>query len=416
MNRTARDAIVIAKREFLERVRTKWFLIMTLLGPIGMVALIVIPALLADRGVAGAKIDLVDRSGKLAPGLVVELTARSWLPSVVAADTPEAVELAKLKKHDIDGFLVVPADVMTGGKVIYKGDNATNQTVNVDLYRAINVAALAQRASEAKLDAEQVKQLLKPVEFQTMHSTGEAAGMSGMATFFLGFIVAFVLYFATTLYGVNVMRSVVGEKSSRVVELMASATKPSSMMAGKIVGVAGAGMVQLAIWLVLGALALYYRDALLGLIGSSSGGSVLPPLGVADVAIVLVFFLLGLLFYSAMFAAVGAMVSSEQDSQQAQLPITMLLVIGMVSMNAITGAPRGDAAMIMTTVPFWSPMLMPMRFLLGGATPTEVAISLAILVASTYIVVRVAAKIYRVGILMYGKRPGLAELLRWLRY
>jgi ABC-2 type transport system permease protein len=117
-----------------------------------------------------------------------------------------------------------------------------------------------------------------------------------------------------------------------------------------------------------------------------------------------------------MYAAVGAMVATEQDARQAQLPVTMFLIIGMVSMTAITGDPRGSTSAILTLVPFWSPMLMPLRYLLGGATATDVAISLAILAVSIVLVSRAAAKIYRVGILMYGKRPGLAELVRWLRY
>jgi ABC-2 type transport system permease protein len=121
-------------------------------------------------------------------------------------------------------------------------------------------------------------------------------------------------------------------------------------------------------------------------------------------------------FYSAMFAAMGATVSSEQDAQQAQVPITMLLVIGMVMMTGITGDPRGSTSSLVTQVPFWSPMLMPLRYVLGGATNGEVAMSLGILLASTYLVTRAGAKIYRVGILMYGKRPGFRELLRWLRY
>jgi ABC-2 type transport system permease protein len=412
----ARAAVVIAKREFLERVKTKWFLIMTLIGPIGMVAMIVIPALLASQGAAGAKIDIVDRSGKIGPALASALDKDGWRATIVGAETPEDLELAKLRKQTINGFIDIPPDVLVGGVAIYKGDNATNQVAFVKLFAAVNDVVKHRRGSDAGVSPEQLDALLKPVMVMPIHSTGEAAGMSGMATFFLGFIVAFILYFATTLYGVNVMRSVVTEKSSRVVELMASATKPSAMMFGKIAGVAGAGIVQLTIWLAIGALALTYRAELLGLFGASSAGSMLPPLGIADVAVVLGFFLLGLLFYSSMYAAVGAMVSSEQDSQQAQLPVTMLLVIGMVSMNAITSAPRGGAAVAMTMVPFWSPMLMPMRFLLGGATTSELLTSLAILVASTFVVVRVAAKIYRVGILMYGKRPSLAELIRWLRY
>jgi ABC-2 type transport system permease protein len=189
------------------------------------------------------------------------------------------------------------------------------------------------------------------------------------------------------------------------------------MMAGKILGVGGAGPAQIAIWFGVGGIALANRGALLGLFGASaSGASSLPSLGGLDIAVIVVFFAVGFLFYSTMYAAVGAMVGSEQDSQQAQMPVTMLLVIGMVSITAVTGDPRGHTAQLLTQIPFWSPMLMPLRYLLGGASLGEVGLSLGILIVAMGIISRAAAKIYRVGILMYGKRPGLGELVRWLRY
>ena len=140
----------------------------------------------------------------------------------------------------------------------------------------------------------------------------------------------------------------------------------------------------------------------------------LPSLDPIQVIVIIAYFILGYLFYSSMYAAIGATVSSEQDSQQAAVPITMFLVIGMVSMTAITGDPRGGTSAIMTLVPMWSPMLMPLRYILGGASPGRSRCRSASSSVSTFLVARAAAKIYRVGILMYGKRPGFGELLRWL--
>jgi ABC-2 type transport system permease protein len=166
----------------------------------------------------------------------------------------------------------------------------------------------------------------------------------------------------------------------------------------------------------MGAITLAYRDEILGLFGKSSDGAALPPLTAGVVAIALAFFILGYFFYASMYAAVGAMVSSEQDTQQVQMPITMLLVIGFACVSMVSGDPRGLTATIVTMLPFWSALLMPMRYLLGAASVLEVVISLAILLGSTMLIARAAAKIYRVGVLMYGKRPGVRELLRWLRY
>ena len=135
-----------------------------------------------------------------------------------------------------------------------------------------------------------------------------------------------------------------------------------------------------------------------------------------QIAVILAYFIGGYFFYSAMYAALGAMVSSEQETQQVQLPVTMLLVVGFLCLQVVSNDPRGSSAATMTLIPFWSPILMPMRYVLGGGARRAGGLSLGVLAVSTALVVRAAAKIYRVGVLLYGKRPNLKELIRWLRY
>jgi ABC-2 type transport system permease protein len=414
-----REAFVIAKREFLERVRTKWFVAMTILGPILMIALIVVPVLFASRGTSGAKIEIVDETGVLGEPLVKAFATDSgqgWVGTIVPATLSDTELRQHIASKKISGFLRLPKDTLTGGEPVYQGDNATNQVVQVTMQQLVQHAILSERLRGRLHESQEaIDALLKTTRVKALHTNGESQGENGGAVFALGYMIALLLYFVITLYGINVMRSVVTEKTSRVVELMAAATKPRSMMVGKIIGVGGAGLAQISIWLVVGGLALAFHEQLLGLFGVSGGG-MLPSLGPSDFAVIFGFFVLGFLFYSTMYAAVGAMVASEQDSQQAQMPVTMFLVIGMVSMTAVTGDPRGHTAEILTMVPFWSPMLMPLRYLLGGATAIDVLISLGILTVSMIVISRAAAKIYRVGILMYGKRPSLGELIRWLRY
>ena len=414
-----RETMVIAKRELLERVRTKWFVAMTILGPVLMIGLIVIPVLLASSGANGAKIALVDETGRLGDKLVTLFGAgdQHWAAHTVPATTTDDELKAQLRGKQLSGFLRIPKNAFDRGQIVYRGDNATNQMVQFELRKEITIAMLDARARDYHLSGDQLAQLETPPDLKTLHTNGETEGENGEATFFLGYIIALILYMVITLYGVNVMRSVVTEKSSRVIELMVAASKPTSLMAGKILGVGGAGLIQIAVWLGVGGLALANREALLGYFGASgAAAAALPSLGGLDIAIIMAFFAAGFLFYSTMYAAVGAMVASEQDSAQAQMPVTMLLVIGMVSMTAITGDPRGHTAQVLTQVPFWSPMLMPLRYLLGGASLGEVGLSLGVLIVAMGIVSRAAAKIYRVGILMYGKRPSLGELVRWLRY
>jgi ABC-2 type transport system permease protein len=414
-----RETFVIAKREFLERVRTKWFVVMTALGPFLMVGLIVIPTVLASRGSDGAKVDIIDQTGKLGPALVTAFAAddQHWKGTVVDPTTTDGTELARLRSKDINGFIRIPADGLANGEITYRGDNATNQTVNLTLRVILTRLIYTERGAERGLTPLQLGEMLAPPNLHSLHTTGATAGESGGGTFVIGYIIAFLLYFVITLYGVNVLRSVVTEKSSRVVELMVAATKPQSMMSGKILGVGAASLAQVGIWFIVGGIALAYRVELLAVLHvSSSIAGALPSLTFAQIAIAIAFFVFGFLFYSTIYAALGATVSSEQDSQQAAIPVTMMLMIGFVSMTAVTGDPRGSTAAMLTQVPFWSPMLMPLRYILGGATPGEVALSLGILAVSMVVIARAAAKIYRVGILMYGKRPGLGELVRWLRY
>jgi ABC-2 type transport system permease protein len=416
-----RATMIVARRELIERVRTKWFAVMTLLGPLFMIAIIVVPAVIALRNDKGAKVDIVDRStgraaGKLAAPIGAELEKAGWKVRVMPATTTDDEELARIGTDEINGFVTVDRDAFDGGPIAYQGDNASSQVVDRTIKIAVATAFHAVNAELAELTPAQRTQLAKkPNLLPSKLSTGEA-GTSGTGAFLVAYFLAVILYTVITLYGVAVMRSVVTEKTSRVMELMVATVKPRSLMAGKILGVGGAGLIQVGIWLLMGAAMLAYRDTILGWFGLPNTGSALPAFAVSEIVVSLAFFVFGFFFYAAMYAAAGAMVSSEQETQQVQMPVTMLLVIGVLCLQVVSNAPRGSATVVMSNVPLWSPLLMPMRYLLGGASLGEVAISMAFLVASMLLVVRVSAKIYRVGVLMYGKRPGLRELLRWLRY
>ncbi|MBA2539148.1 MAG: ABC transporter permease [Deltaproteobacteria bacterium] len=448
MRADLRATWVVARRELIERVRSKWFVAATILGPVFMIAMLVVPALIASSSTAGNKVDVVDKTGLLGQPIAEVLAQLDWQVTVVPSDTPDAVELEKIRNDQINGFISIPEDALDAGsdrviarlrrvtarlnagevkleqalasyaegEIAYRGDNASSQGISLRVRAAVSTAVQVARGLRANIPQTKLQEILTPPTVATYHTTGETEGSSGMGAFLIAYILAIILYMVITLYGVAVMRSVVTEKTSRVMEMMVAAVKPRALMAGKILGVGGAGIIQVAVWLGMGAVMLAYREELIGAFGGSGGGGGLPPLAFTEIAIVLLYFVLGFFFYSAMYAAVGAMVSSEQDTQQVQMPVTMLLVIGVLCLQVVSNAPRGSAATIMSNVPLWSPMLMPMRYVLGGATLGEVAISLGILVVSTLLVVRAAAKIYRVGVLMYGKRPGLRELIRWLRY
>ena len=413
------DWLVIARRELFERIRTKWFAIITAIGPLALIALMVTPVLLA-RASASAKVVIVDHTGKLGEPVAAALRSKDvgWQAKVAPADTPVATLLGEIRDKQINGFLTIPADALTADRprVTYQGDNATSQMVVVTLMQTMTTVVQGARGVVAGLDQAQLKQILVPVAVDARHTTGEAAGTSGTALFILGYAVMFILYLAIILYAVNVLRSVVQEKTNRVVELMVAAARPRALMIGKILGVGAAGLIQITLWIVMAVLMITYREPLLGLFGVSGGGFTLPPLTIGDGAIIVSYFFLGYFFYAALYAAIGAMVSSEQEAQQAQMPVTLLLIIPMISMQVVANDPRGAGAEALTQIPFSSPILMPMRWLLGGASTADALIPLGILALSTYLVTLLSARIFRVGILMYGKRPSLREIVRWLRY
>lgn len=415
---------VIARRELLERVRTKWFVIVTLLGPIAMVALIVVPAVLAAKsGKDGVRIAIVDDAAPdatVAEHLQREMQTFGWTAEVVAADTAEAELLRRIERDQLDGFLIVPDAASEVGpipvRVVYHGDNATNQAIGYLLQRFVTTAVLTARFERRGLPPDEIKALITQPIVEPRHTTGQVTSASGTAVFIVGYAVMFILYMAIVLYAVNVMRSVVLEKTNRVVEIMVAAAKPRALMLGKILGVGAAGLLQISVWAAMALITLRYRGAILGVFGIEAGAWSVPPLGIDAIAVILTYFLLGYFFYASLYAAIGAMVSSEQEAQQAQTPVIMLLVLPMVCMQLVANDPRGTAAEVLTQVPFSAPILMPLRYLLDGASGASVLVSLGILAASTWLAAWLAARIYRVGILLYGKRPSLRELSRWIRH
>ena len=412
------DWLVIARREFLERVRSPWFIVVTLLGPVLMVASVVVPALIGRAVDNSARVQVVDRSPthQVGPAVVAALTTIGWKAELAPAPDDEAALLARIKHDQIDGFVVIPPEAPAGGTVRYSGRNAANAMAMAILAQVVTQVTQALRAHVAGLPDDQLATVLAPVPFAATHTTGEAGGSSGLAAMIVGYAAMLILYMAIILYAVNVLRSVVQEKTNRVVEIMVAAAKPRALMLGKILGVGAVGLVQVAVWVGMAMLSMKYRAELLGVVGVHAGGWNVPPLRAIDVVIVLSYFVLGYFFYAALYAAIGAMVSSDQEAQQVQTPVAMLLVVPVLCVQLVANDPRGTAAQVLTLIPFSSAVLMPMRWLLGGASAGDVALSVAILVASTIVVARLAARIYRVGILMYGKRPSMRELWRWIRY
>jgi len=200
-----------------------------------------------------------------------------------------------------------------------------------------------------------------------------------------------------------------------VAEIVVSSVRPTTLLAGKVIGVGAVGLTQVIIWIAASFAMARYRARLLTMMGIDATPLGFPSATVGQMAVLVMFFMLGYTFYAALFAAIGAMVNTEQEAQQAQLPVVMLLIVSIMFLQPVLNAPDGKLANTLTWLPFSSPIVMPLRMSAVSVPGWEIAASLFALVAGCYIAVWVAARIYRTGLLMYGKRPSMSELARWVR-
>ena len=282
-------------------------------------------------------------------------------------------------------------------------------------HRAVNEAVLENRLTRRGIQVQDFNELIRDVDLKLVRITAGGESEEKGQTFVAAVIMAGILYITLLMYGVFTMRSVLEEKMTRVMEVLVSSARPSQILAGKILAMAGVAFTQYLIWAVSAGLFAAYSRAIVARVGPAAR---MPPIEVPTSTLVylVVFFLTGYLLYASMYAAVGAMVSSEEDAQQLQWPVTLPLIISVMLFNVVVQNPNSNLSVALSMVPFFSPVLMVFRIALQTPPLWQILLSLAILAATAAGIIYGSAKIYRVGILMYGKRPSLMEVFRWLRY
>ncbi len=413
----------VIRREYLERVRTKAFWLSTLLVPLFMAGVMIIPTWLAARGGGSftvAVLDLGGRLGRAVEDRVGELVSDEKnftidielvQPGPDPAADRERLKQAVLAKR-YDGVLILPETLPGDGAPEYLAPNVAAFRLLSVLERAVNDVVVSQRLTAQGLDPELVRELTRRVDLKTLKlgKKGEETRDKGQA-FLLSYVLMLVIYMSVLMYGIYVMRGVLEEKQSRIVEVVLGAVKPFELMLGKVLGIGAVGLTQFLLWTVTGlALAAPGTAAALGLSGVE-----LPHLPASLMVFFVVFFVLGFLLYGTLYAAIGAAFDTEQDAQQFQTVVTMFLVVPIVLMVQIMNQPEGGLAVGLSLVPFFAPMLMFLRMTLTSVPPVQVAACLALMVAAILFCTWIAAKIYRVGILMSGSKPKLKDLVRWLR-
>ena len=415
-----RKVWVVIRREFVERIRRRWFWVMALLGPLFFAAVFVLPTVLASRG-GVRQIVVVDATTGPVGARITHLLNDS--PMFRAQRVPAGGEVVdsltrEVEQKRLGGFLIVTDAAADSGKAEYRGSNVSGFATVGALERTIGEVVSAVRLEREGVDPRVVARARIPVRLETKKiAGGKTTGETAAQSFSLAYFMGIILYTAILLYGINVMSSVLEEKTTRIVEVLVSSLRPFQLMLGKVLGVGAVSIFQFLIWGVSARLLFTHRPAFLTGrdVGEADQIFQVPHVSGATAAVFITYFLGGFFLYSAMFAAVGAISSSEQEARQAQQPISWLLVLSFVSMFGMLNDPGSAFAITLSLIPFSSPIAMPVRWAAGNLPVSELALSLAILLAAIGGVTWVAARIYRVGILMTGKRPNLKDLVRWIR-
>ena len=432
--------LAVIRREFLTRVRSRAFLISTVLGPALMILMFTMPILLDRRDTAPKQVAVLDGVqdgfGRLvATRLSAEMrdTVHQSRPRYVVQYVPtDAAHLTatrdslvaltgvrQLGAASLDGILVITDSALGQGMIRYLGVNVGSPNDMNALERSLRSLVISGRLNHAGLDPAVVLGVMQPVDLRTLKvSEGKLTGESGEASFILAYAMSFLLYIALLIYGIQVMHSVVEEKSSRIVEILISSLSPFQLMLGKVVGVGLVGLLQLGIWVGTATALTSFKAKIAALLGASPASlTSLPiPTVAPDLLVVfLLFFILGFLFYASAYAAVGSMVNSPQDAQQAQMPVTLFIAAGLILMFSLLSEPNGSLARVMSYVPFFAPFVTPVRYSFGSITWWEVALSILAMLAGLFLMSAVAGRIYRVGILRYGKKASWGEVLKWVR-
>lgn len=419
----------ILRREYLQRVRSRWFLLSTLGLPLLLVGLSFLSVWFIDQeaGEVGTyRTVVIDRTDRLAP-LVVEELATDSIPATVdpgLARVPDDSLSDRLLDSPYDLIIALPVGLLEGGADIagriapvrLLGREGVAGRAGPAVTDAVHRAVVRARLLDAGVQDVDTRALIRKPPVTTVSVFQEGARSQEIFRA-ISFILALVFYMVLLVYGQMIVRSVIEEKTSDIVEIIVSSVRPWELMLGKIIGVGAVGLTQLAIWAgVLGGLTLF---------GLTGGAVALAELGLDPTSVrippglvtgILAFLALGYLLYAGLFAGAGATISNEQDAQQVTLPIIFLIVVPFLLVQGVIENPDTALSILASMIPFFSPLLMPSRLLVTRVPTWELATSLLILVASILLVAWIAGRIYRVGILMKGKRPNVPELLRWVRH
>ncbi len=406
---------IVIRKEYLERVRSVGFIIATVLIPVLLSSFVIVPvAIQFFTAKSDSRIAVIDQTGKLQRYIFDALDSSSNIKLVVANFADENERQVLIKDTDagkLTGYIIVKQD--SAGKYIatYTSRTVTDFTLNSTLARALRNAVNRFTLKEKGFADAEITAIERPIDFQTQKLSGEKEkNDSGLSQYLLSIVMVMLIYGTMLSYGAFVMMSVIEEKSSKVMEVVISSVKPFDLMLGKIIGIGLVALTQYAIWIVV---SLAFSGASFR---ASSTAQVSFDIAPHLLVYFVVYFVLGYLIYSTLYAAVGSAFESQQDAQSLTTPITLLVIVPMVTLQLVLNKPDAPISVALSMVPFFAPILMMARTASTEVPFWQVAISWALMIGTFYLVLLLGSKIYRIGVLMYGKKPSLAEIVKWVRY
>lgn len=414
----------IIRREYVESAKKKSFIISTILAPILLVLIYAIPiATMYFVPPEQVSVAVLDRTGLLAPGFVSSLSDtlgngdRQY--KVMIADPndrdPEAYKtmlIESIKNNALHILIEIPSDVFDKGRVNYISKDYFNERVMDEVKGSLDSVVIAERLEREGMDYTRVSALTERIRLDEKKVTksGVMEDKEVVGRFVLVTVFVMILYMTLLSWGIAVQRSIIEEKSSRVIEVMLSSVEPRDLFIGKIIGIGALGLTQIAIWGVI-VFAVGFSSSFV-----FAQVSQYVSVSFTDLVFFVLFFILGFLLYSSLFTIIGAVCSTEQDAQQLQSVVVFPMVIPIMLTFFVVQNPNSTLAAVLSLIPLFTPMLMLARVIISEPSAWQVVLGIALLVASIYGVILFSARVFRVGVLMYGKRPSLREILRWYKY
>lgn len=429
---------LIIKREFIAKVRNKSFIVMTFLSPLLFVGIGVFVGYLSSMKAEQKTIAIHDETGRF----VNEFKSDEEYKYVDFSKVDLKTLKDSIVRESYEGLLVIPkiednAQLQKG--IEYVSNDSPSVSFVGDLEDVIAKKITAENFQKQGLDTAKIESAKADVSINLEKASGEEA-LKGLneIKIIIGGSFGYLIMMFIILYGNMVMRSVIEEKTSRIIEVIISSVKPFQLMMGKIIGTSLAGILQFLIWAALGLTAMFIMSSMFGVHMGASGTAGAQAVEAAQntsgsdmqmyikelwnlpIATILISFIIyfigGYFLYSSFYASIGAAVDNETDSQQFLLPIIMPLILGVyIGFFTVINDPHGTIATVFSMIPLTSPIVMMMRIPFGVPI-WQIIVSMLILFGTFFLVVLFASKIYRVGILMYGKKPTWKELMRWLKY